>query len=175
MTWIAPKTVVQRSDRNGLGERELLEGFLDQHREILLEKCAGLTEEQLKQKSAAPSGISLLGLLRHMADVEKWWWEANFLGLDEKDLGFFDPEQDDSDFNDLDGAPAEEVWAEYLATLEKVRGEVADRGLDEEFTSKGRGASLNLRWIYVHLIEEYARHCGHADIVRERIDGVTSS
>ncbi len=151
-------------------ERTMLDGWLDYHRTILLWKCEGLTDEQLRRRSVPPSQLSLLGLVRHMADVERGWF-ADFAQGGSTPLYYTD-EQPDADFD----AVAEADVAADLATLrreiETCRQLVADRNLDELETD-ARGRSISLRWIYTHMIEEYARHNGHADLLRECVDGAT--
>ncbi|MER0478526.1 DinB family protein [Streptomyces sp. Edi2] len=170
MTWIAPP-IERRELPTAAGEREMLQGWLDYHRDTLLAKCAGLTPDQLVEASAAPSTLTLLGLVRHMADVERTWFRVRFLGQRIGDL-YFTGDDPDADFHDADPAGAERDVAVFRAEIEACDKAVADRGLDETFTTR-RGRTLNLRWIYVHMIEEYARHNGHADLLRERIDGAT--
>ncbi|MFE0193571.1 DinB family protein [Streptomyces sp. NPDC058989] len=170
MTWIAP-SVQRRELPTVAGEREMLQGWLDFHRDTLLAKCAGLTADQLAERSSPPSSLTLLGLVRHMTDVERSWFRIRFAG---ERIGnhHFTEENPDADFDDLDPAAAEANFAALRAEIEACDKAVADRGLDETFTAR-RGRTLSLRWIYVHMIEEYARHNGHADLLRERIDGAT--
>ena len=171
MTWTAP-AVARVPEPALVSERECLQGWLDYHRQTLLLKCTGLTHEQLAQRSVEPSGLSLLGIVRHMADVERWWFRANLRGEDVQ--GFFGPDDNvEGDFDDLDSLPAEEVLAVF--ERECVDADAAAYGieLEQTFRSRGRGTELDLRWLYLHMIEEYARHNGHADLLRERIDGVT--
>jgi uncharacterized damage-inducible protein DinB len=144
--------------------------MLDHYRSVLLAKCRGLNEEQLKQRSAAPSSLSLLGLLRHMSGVEIFWFARRFQGLDARPL-YASRERPSDDFDDLDSAPASEVVEHFLATCAQSRAIYAGRSLDDAAVRGLQGMPINLRWIVVHMIEEYARHCGHADIIRERIDG----
>ncbi|MER6310934.1 DinB family protein [Streptomyces sp. NPDC001657] len=170
MTWTAPS--IQRRDfPTAAGEREMLQGWLDFHRDTLLTKCTGLTGEQLAEAAGPPSTLTLLGLVRHLTDVERSWFRQRFLGEQIPDVHITE-ENPDADFDDADPAAAQADLAAFRAETEACDKAVADRGLDETFTSP-RGARLNLRWVYVHLIEEYARHNGHADLLRERIDGVT--
>lgn len=172
MTWIAPP-IERRALPTTAGEREMLQGWLDHHRDTLLAKCAGLTSDQLVEASAPPSALTLLGLVRHMADVERTWFRVRFLGQRIGDLYFTDGNPD-ADFHDAAPAGAERDVAAFRAEIETCDKAVADHGLDETFSPRP-GRTLNLRWIYVHMIEEYARHNGHADLLRERIDGVTGS
>ncbi len=171
MTWTAPEIDRAPSPRL-VDERAALQGWLDFHRQTLLSKCSGLTHEQLAQRSVEPSRLSLLGLVRHMAEVEAWWFRSNLTGVPAH--GFFGPEDNlEGDFEDLDSMPAEEVFAVYAR--ECAAGDAAAAGLPLEttFRSLSRGTELDLRWLYLHLIEEYARHNGHADLLRECIDGAT--
>jgi hypothetical protein len=133
-------------------------------------KCAGLTAEQLKLRSVEPSTLSLLGLVRHMAEVERWWFRRRFAGADIGDL--YDTNRD-GDFDDVDAADAQADFATFVAEVEAARKAAEGRPLDDTFRHPRRGTEMDLRWVYIHMIEEYARHNGHADLIRERIDGVT--
>lgn len=171
MTWRAPQ--ITRTPEPYVGdERTMLAGWLDYHRQTLLLKCAGLTAEQLRTPSVEPSGLTLLGLVRHMAEVEAWWFRENAAG-EQVDYPYFTEATPDVDF-DVTGADAEADLAVFHREVELARAAVAGRDLDETFVeARPKGRTLNLRWVYVHMIEEYARHNGHADLIRERIDGVT--
>jgi uncharacterized damage-inducible protein DinB len=151
-------------------ERGILEGFLDWHRSTLLWKCAGLTGEQLALASVAPSNLSLLGIVRHMADVERAWFRIRFRG--EPLPRLYDCE--DAAFVHADPARAEADFTAFTEECDLARKAVASASLDDEFTG-GRGRTLSLRCVYTHMIEEYARHNGHADLMRQRIDGATGS
>ncbi|MFJ3955514.1 DinB family protein [Streptomyces libani] len=172
MTWIAP-SIERRELPTVAGEREMLQGWLDFHRDTLLAKCTGLTADQLIQASSAPSTLTLLGLVRHMTDVERTWFRKRFLGERVGDH-YFTEADPDADFDDLDPSAAEAHFAAFRAEIEACDKAVADSGLDETFRTS-RGRTLSLRWIYVHMIEEYARHNGHADLLREQIDGTTGA
>ncbi|TLQ47166.1 DinB family protein [Streptomyces marianii] len=156
------------------GEREMLEGWLDFHRETLALKCAGLGDEQLRETSVPPSGLSLLGLVRHMAEVERIWFRRVLEGEAAPPL-YFSDEDPDGEFH-LGSADtfeaAETVWR---AEIERARELAASRSLDDTSKEERHGKRFSLRWIYVHMIEEYARHNGHADLLRERIDGATGA
>jgi uncharacterized damage-inducible protein DinB len=149
----------------------MLEGWLAWHRQTLLTKCAGLTSEQLKVAAAEPSNLTLLGLLRHMTAVERSWFRVRAAGQELTDP-YNDDANPDGDFDDVAGADAEANYAAHLAELEAATAAVAGLPLDHEFTRPGRG-TISLRWVYLHMIEEYARHNGHADLLRERTDGAT--
>lgn len=167
--WTAPE--IERREKSLAGdEREMLERMLDYHRDALLAKCAGLTAGQLKTASAGPSNLTLLGLVRHMALVERSWVRIRYAGEDLPDLYVTDDWQD-AEFEDLEGADAEADFAVYRAETEACDAALAGRDLDERWADSR--AEFNVRWLYVHLIEEYARHNGHADLIRERIDGRT--
>ena len=153
-------------------ERTSLEGYLDYYRATLLLKCTGLSLEQLKWRSIAPSTLSLLGLLRHMTRVEQVWFDVRFAG-NNVTRHYADPNDPDAEFHDLDGSSLDEVHALFLTTCERSRSLCEGHDLDERVATIERGADVDLRCIMVHMIEEYARHCGHADLLRECIDGAT--
>jgi len=173
--WTAPTIDRREADLQG-PERQSLEQWLDYHRATLLHKCAGLTHDQLKQKSVPSSTLTLLGILRHMTDVERWWFRLHGAG-ERLDLQFSTDEWPDADFEDLDGVPAADVHAAFEKECESARAAVADKGLDDVVTCgpehHHRSHERDVRWLYLHMIEEYARHNGHADLLREAIDGAT--
>ena len=172
MTWIAPE--VSRSEApTTSGERRALESWLDYHRATLLHKCAGLDGGQLVTRAAAPSSLSLLGLVRHMAEVERWWFRWQFAGLTGLGELYCTDEMPDGDFDRTDAKAAEADLATFLRECELARATASGRSLDETFTHTRNGRTYDLRWVYLHMIEEYARHNGHADLLRERIDGAT--
>ncbi|NJC72690.1 DinB family protein [Planosporangium thailandense] len=172
MTWIAPEVI--RIDEPFIAdERTMLEGWLDCHRTTLLYKCAGLTGEQLVRWAAPPSNLSLLGLVRHMADVERAWFRRRLRGEQIEPLYFRTGESQDACFDKVDPACAEADYERLIAEWEHARQAAAGFSLDETVTA--RFGEVSLRWIYIHMIEEYARHNGHADLLRERIDGATGT
>ena len=150
-------------------ERAMLAGFLDFHRATLRWKCAGLTDEQLTSYSVRSSALTLLGLVRHITEVERWWF-LPFLG-EEPEPVYFTDERPNDDFDALDSVGPAEVFDRWAAEVERIRTAIAPIGLDVEFVRGGK--TFSLRWVYLHMIEEYARHNGHADLIREGIDGVT--
>jgi hypothetical protein len=153
-------------------ERLQLEAWLDFYRATLLSKCDGLNVAQLKTRPLATSPLSLLGIVRHMTFVEQVWFETTFAGADT--VGYYKTEGDrDADFNDLDSDAAETVFDLYQEVVSVSRDLVASHSLDEHAKKPRRGRDVDLRWIYLHMIEEYARHCGHADLIRELVDGAT--
>jgi Protein of unknown function (DUF664) len=149
-----------------------VESWLDYHRATLLYKCQGLTGDQLARRAVGPSSLSLLGLVRHMAEVERAWFRRRFAGEAELGYLFCSEQHPDGDFDFADGAGAEADFAAFAAECALAREAAAGRSLDDTFQHTQLGA-MDLRWIYIHMIEEYARHNGHADILREQIDGVT--
>jgi uncharacterized damage-inducible protein DinB len=171
MSWVAPQA--HRVDPPTTGdERASVDGYLDYHRQTLLWKCSGLAPEQLKQHAVPTSNLTLLGLVRHMTEVERSWFRRRFAG---EEIGFIHlPDfTSDADFDEVESADAEADFAAYLAELEACRAAVAGHGLDETFVHPRTSEQMSLRWVYLHMIEEYARHNGHADLVREAIDGET--
>jgi hypothetical protein len=151
----------------------MLESWLDYHRLTLLMKCAGLTPEQLRLRSVEPSSMSLLGLVRHMSEVERSWFRRRFHSDDAAGLIYCSDDNPDGDFDDVDAADAERDFAIFDEEVRLARRAAEGHSLDETFYHPRLKLELHLRWIYVHMIEEYARHNGHADLLRERIDGAT--
>ncbi|KQX57457.1 MULTISPECIES: DinB family protein [unclassified Streptomyces] len=155
------------------GEREALEQWLDFHRATLASKCEGLDDAQLRTPSAPPSDLNLLGLVRHMAEVERGWFR-NVLAGEKAEWIYSTQEDRDGDIHATEGDTYEEAFATWQAEIAHARALAAPHGLDDLGVGEHRsGESFNLRWIYLHMIEEYARHNGHADLIRERIDGAT--
>ncbi|MFF9348769.1 DinB family protein [Streptomyces sp. NPDC014734] len=169
MTWKAPH-VERMSGSLVAGERDMITGYLAWYRDTLLHKCAGLTGEQLAERTVEPSALTLLGLIRHMAKVERVWFRRRFAGEDLDEM--YDPAKGkDADFEDLDPARAEEDYGRLVEERRLADAIVADASLDDTFTHAGEEYSL--RMVHLHMIGEYARHIGHADLLRERLDGVT--
>ena len=171
-TWTAPE--IDRTEPDLVAsERTGLEQWLDFHRATLLMKCAGLTASQLKLRPILPSRLSLLGLVRHMVDVERWWFRMHAAG---EDIGFtYDPDSVGLDFEGIADSDARADLAAFRTECEAARAAVAGRDLDDVVPSRGDHPERerDIRWIFIHMIEEYARHNGHADLLREAIDGVT--
>jgi hypothetical protein len=151
-------------------ERSSLESWLEYHRATLLIKCAGLTPAQLVTRSCPPSPLSLLGLVRHMAEVESWF---HVFDGQPKGQFFCSDDNPEADFEKVDPQRADQDLAVYRASVQRARAAVIGCSLDELIPVSARPTSL--RWVYQHMIEEYARHNGHADLLREQIDGVTGS
>jgi uncharacterized damage-inducible protein DinB len=154
-------------------ERELLPGYLDFYRATLLFKCAGLSAEQLAERPSAPSTLSLLGLIRHLTKVERIWFRILFAPGDPAEPVFDPSLGKDADFELVDASRAQAEYEGLIAEWELSDKAAAGRSLDERFTLGDEESSL--RMIYVHLIGEYSRHCGHADLLREHLDGVTGA
>ena len=169
--WTAPE--VERPGGSLVApESVMLVEMLAWHRSTLLAKCAGLTGAQLAERSVEPSGLSLLGLLRHLRKVERIWLRQRVAREEVEPLHGFGSGRDD-DFAVLDPAAAEQDYDALLAEWVEADRAVADLDLDSVHESGGWAVSL--RFVYLHLIGEYARHNGHADLVRERVDGVTGA
>ncbi len=157
-----------RADGGFVGERDTLVGYLRDRRLTLELKCAGLDTTQLARRSVEPSNLSLLGLVRHMADVERGWFRQRMAGQ-EAPPHFRAKDDPDADFNGAVPEPevvahAWEAWRNEVAFAEQFVAEAPDLNL------VGNAGDV-LREVLVHMIEEYARHNGHADFLRERIDG----
>ncbi len=154
-------------------ERESLAAWLQYHRDTLASKCEGLDAEQLCTRSVPPSPLSLIGLVRHMADVERSWFRRLLAGEDSDVAGpiFYSQSNPDGDFDDIDPSSVDEAFATWRQECELADEIVDVLDLDETREAPGRGM-ISVRWVLTHMIEEYARHNGHADLLRERIDGV---
>lgn len=152
-------------------EREALAGWLDFHRTELLAKLDGLTEEQTGQR-VLPSLNTLRGLVRHLTKVEFVWF-VRVIERSEAPAPFGWPERKDGDFLLDDGSTLDEDVRRYLDACARSREVYARVGLEELRTH--RLGEIDVRWIMLHMIEEYAQHNGHADVIRELIDGRTQS
>ncbi len=154
-------------------ERTMLAAYLDQVRRTFELKCAGLTAEQLRTRAVPPSTMSLHGLARHLAGVERWWFRLNFAHEDVPMLYYTDDDPD-LDFEGTDGDPFVDlqVWRDEC---EQSRRVVAAAGLDDRAAPVVGDEPFTLRWVVLRMIAEYAQHCGHADLLRERLDGRTGA
>ena len=152
-------------------ERCILLGFLEFHRVTFSLKWRGLTNEQLSRRALAPSALTMHGLVRHFAGFERWWLQNQFLGTDAPKLYYTDDEPD-QDFEGLDGDP-HVAYAAWERECEKSRNIISAASLDDTGTRTRDAKPISLRRIVVHLIAEYARHNGHADLLREHLDGTT--
>jgi hypothetical protein len=146
----------------------MLDGFLESQRLEFLRRCEGLTGQQLAEQSTPPSELSLLGLIRHLVNVERTWIRCR---LDRQTLPTAYPDA----FSHLDPETAERDYAALRAEwVQSRRVTEAGLSLDGTFTHSRYG-EMSSRWLYLHLILEYAGHIGHAELLRERIDGRTFS
>ncbi len=170
--WIDPDDDPREAATSGTDERSILIDYLRRYRLTMQMKCADLDAEQLARRSVPPSTMSLLGLVRHMAEVERSWFRRMMAEQDAPKL-YCTP---DSPEQDWEGASADEnlvteawqAWSDEVGFAEQY---VADTSDLETLGTTRWGETLPLRDILVHMIEEYARHCGHADLLRECIDG----
>ena len=159
-----------------VGELPTIREYLSNYRLTLGMKCADLSPEQLASRSVPPSTLSLLGLIRHMAAVEHNWFHRTLRGNPQATRLFSSPDDHDRDFN---GAVADPAVVEEAFATWKAQIAAADEWLDgpvdlETMVGLPRGDyQASVRDILIHMIEEYARHCGHADLLRECIDGRT--
>lgn len=163
MTWTAPEVPEVEGPTTG-PERPLVAAYLGWQRNQLLRACAGLTADQLATASVPPSTLTLLGLVRHLAKVERTWWRIR---LDHEDVEPLYPPGTDHDFDLLDPARAADEFEVLFAEWAVCDVTAARYELDDEFDNKGE--TMSVRMLYVHLIGEYAQHNGHADLVRERV------
>ena len=152
-----------------LGEREMLERWLDFQRTTLLMKCEGLDDAGSQARPVPTSKLSLHGLVRHMGEVERNWFRRTLLEDAEVPDIWAQPGVEDSELVPLEDADWEADLAAWQAECAASREAARRFGLDG--TGLRHGQPCSLRWIYVHMIEEYARHNGHADLIREMIDG----
>jgi len=151
------------------GERAMLEAWLEFHRTTLLLKCEGLGVSDLRARPVPTSSLSLHGLVRHMGHVERGWFTRVLLRAPDTPPLFSDPDLPDRDLVPLDAADWPADLAAWQDECDRSRQHAGRFGLDD--TGLRHGQECSLRWIYVHMMEEYARHNGHADLLRELIDG----
>jgi uncharacterized damage-inducible protein DinB len=157
------------------GEREMLRAFLDFHRATLAMKCQGLSDEELRQKSMPPSTLSLLGLVRHMAEVERTWFRR-VIGQEEELPFVWSEKRDFQEAYDASASTRAEAFGAWEAEVEHARRiEREAESLDVYAYFERWGEDVSLRFVMLHLIHEYARHNGHADFLREGVDGVVGA
>jgi hypothetical protein len=169
--WVDPDDDPRDVGTSPVGERQTLVQYLDVYRLTLRMKCDGLTAEQLASRSVPPSTLSLLGLVRHLAEVERSWTRRVMRGEDASRL-WGEPGRD-ADFEGAVGDPdvverAFLAWQLEMDSTDALVAETEDLGT---MSVSATAEPIALREVLIHLIEEYARHCGHADLLRERIDG----
>lgn len=169
MTEPWPKDEVAAED-----EQTTLLAFLGHQRKFLIRKASGLNDEQVRTASCPPSDLTLLGLVRHAAEVDRYWTKTAFAGLDVGHLYAYEAHtgaDPDGDFH----PPADATMDEALAVLtaEAADADAIYRDASLDAIERCERGFYSLRWILIHLVEEYARHLGHADLIREAIDGQT--
>lgn len=173
--WVDPADD-PRTYGNPEGEKATLLEYLGNYRLTLEMKCGGLDAEQLARRSVPPSALSLLGLIRHLAQMENHWFQRVLQGRTDRPRLFKRDDDVDADFNGAVAAPAvvEEAfaaWKAEIAASDEWLGALDDADLGRQVPFDGD--SVSVRDVLVHVIEEYARHAGHADLLRECIDGRT--
>jgi len=171
--WVDPDDDPREGGPRLADERTTLQEYLRFQRLTMEMKCDGLDAEQMARRSVEPSTMSLLGLVRHMAEVERGWFRRRMAGLDAPRLYSSRPGED-GDWNGAVADPAVvadawERWREECAFSDRFIAEAPDL----DVTGEAHDGPISLRELLVHMIEEYARHNGHADLLRERIDGRT--
>jgi hypothetical protein len=156
------------------GERETLRAYLDFHRATLAWKCEGLTDEELRRRSMPPSTLTLLGLVRHMAEVERTWFRR-VINKEDVPLVW----SDEGDFQaayDASASTRSEAFEAWHAEVGHARRiEAAAESLDVTAHQPRWGEDVSLRLVMLHMIHEYARHNGHADFLREGVDGTVGA
>ncbi len=171
--WSEPDSDPRQGIAPGRGEREVLGQYLDRFRMTIELKCEGLDAAQLAARSVPPSALSLLGLVRHLARVEHSWWRRVIEGQHELDRLYRTDADPDLDFSGATShdATVADAWRSWRTEVEHAREVYAT--LDLDALIQVHGEDVEARDIVVHLVEEYARHAGHADLLRECIDGRT--
>jgi len=162
-----PVTPLPASKAFGEDERSVLLGYLAYHRAVLARKLEGVSDEEGRRAASAPSTLTLVGLIRHMTDVERWWFRRVLLAEDVP--GIFDDEAEWA----VDDATVADSLAGFWDEIAVVDERLARASMDDLTLGAPDGTQHTLRRTIVHMIEEYARHCGHADLLREAIDGST--
>lgn len=154
-------------------EREILTVTLDYYRRTVELKCAGLGQEEMSRRPVLPSGLSLHGLVRHLTGVERWWFRMQLNGEGDLPMLYYSDDDPNQDFDDLSGDAAEalERWREECEISRRIVAEAPS--LDATGRRFRDDSEFSLRWLLVYMIAEYSRHCGHADLLREGIDGLT--
>ena len=149
-------------------ERSVLLGYLTYHSTVLARKAEGITDEQARRAASPPSTLTLLGLIRHMTDVERWWFRRVQLAEDVPALF-----EEDEEWQLPPDATIAQGLAAYWDEIEVIDRQLETASMDDHNEGEPRRGQHTLRRTIVHMIEEYARHCGHADLLREVIDGST--
>ena len=163
-----PSTPLPAAKAFGEDERSVLLGYLAYHRAVLARKAEGVSDEEGRRPACPPSGLTLIGLVRHMTDVERWWFRRVLLAEDVPAL--FD---DDEEWRPPPDATMAAALAAYWDEIAVIDRHLSLAAMDDRNLGEPDPGQHSLRRTVVHLIEEYARHCGHADLLREAIDGST--
>jgi uncharacterized damage-inducible protein DinB len=161
-------TELPASKAFGEDERSVLLGYLAYHRAVLARKVEGLSDAEARRAACPPSALTLLGLIRHMTDVERWWFRRARVADDIP--GLF---EDDEEWRVPADATVAGALAAYWDEIALIDRGLATADMDDLNAADPDGGQHTLRRTIVHMIEEYARHCGHADLLREAIDGST--
>ena len=171
--WVDPEDDPRETGTTATGEKAVVLGYLDHYRKTLELKCSGLDAEQMARRSVPPSTLSLLGLVRHLAKVEHSWFRRVLSENPELPRLFSSDDDRDHDFNGAVADPAvvAEAWDVWNREVAHAREIVV--GLDLGDWVMHHGEQTEVRDVLVHMVEEYARHLGHADLLRECIDGRT--
>jgi uncharacterized damage-inducible protein DinB len=171
--WVDPEDDPRDTGENPVGELPTIRAYLTRYRLTLEMKCEGLDAEQLARRSVPPSTLSLLGLVRHLAGVEHHWFQRVLQGKDVAHLYHSESDRD-LDFNGAVADPAvvEEAWATWHREVAAADAWL-DGQVDLDAEVRVHGETAEVRDVLVHMVEEYARHVGHADLLRECIDGRT--
>lgn len=161
-----------RLDIESGSERETLEAHLDENRATVVRKATGLTWEQATTR-LGPTPTSVAGILKHLVNVERWWFRRHLAGESEVPFDWTDDDLD-LEFEMQPGDSLESLLAQYAVACEESRAVAAQHALEDPSAREWNGGRRpSLRWIYVHMVEELARHNGHLDIYRELLDGTT--
>jgi uncharacterized damage-inducible protein DinB len=163
-----PVTPLPAAKAFGEDERSVLLGYLAYHRAVLARKAEGLSDEQARLAACPPSTLTMLGLIRHMTDVERWWFRRVHVAEDIAAL--FEDEEAWQLPVDASLGDALKVYWDEIAAIDQL---LATAGMDDRDRGGPEPGQHTLRRLIVHMIEEYARHCGHADLLREALDGAT--
>lgn len=158
-------------------EKTMLVAFLDYYRDSLILKSEGLADEHARACAVPPSDLNITGLIRHMAEVERWWFQRWFIDSDVTGIWWGDDDPD----ADIHAGPTDTladaiaVWEREVQRAREITATAQPDDVAKRVSTEPQRAGFqpNMRWILIHMIEEYARHCGHADLVRQAIDGVT--
>ena len=163
-----PITPLPLAKAFGEDERSVLLGYLAYHRAVLARKAEGVSEEDARRPACAPSGLTLLGIVRHLTDVERWWFRRVLLA--EEIPALF---ADEEEWSVPADATVADTLASYRDEIAVIDHHLATASMDDRNAGEPDRGEHTLRRTIVHMIEEYARHCGHADLLRETIDGTT--